>query len=99
MKMNAEERIRTAATDAASSHRSSSGRSRLAARTTEPVADRAHRVDRGGAVRAAQLAAQVADVDVDDVRRRIVLVAPHGAQDLLAGDDPAAVAQQVGEQF
>ena len=36
------------------------------------------------AVAAAQLPAQVADVDVDDVRPRVVLVSPDRSQDLLA---------------
>src|ERR1700722_17107831 len=98
MKVIAAKAISTAATDAARRQRSSSGLRRLTPRTTEAIAHRAHRVDRRGAVGQAQLAAEIADVHVDDVRRRIVLVAPHGAEDLLAVDDPAMVPEQVGEQ-
>ena len=52
-----------------------------------------------GSPRAAELAAQVADVHIDDVRRRVVLVAPDGAQDLLAREHLPAVAQQVDQQL
>ena len=48
---------------------------------------------------APELAPQIADVDVDDVRRRVVVVAPHRAQDLLRGQSTwPAWCHEVGEQ-
>src|ERR1700755_2270601 len=46
----------------------------------------------------AQLAPKVSDVDVDDVGGRIVAVAPHRAQNLLAAEDLAGVVHEVREQ-
>src|SRR5258707_13733647 len=65
----------------------------------QPIPDGPHREDRRWVTGTAELAAQVADVHVDDVRRRIVLIAPHGAEDLLARDDLAVVAHEVDEQL
>ncbi len=111
--MTATETSSTAATQTVSRQRSPSGAaqrptgrarafSALASSVTGRIEPVAHRPDVTiGSVCAvsAQLAAQVADVDIDDVGARVVLVAPDGAQDLLAGEHPAAVAQQVGEQL
>ena len=64
----------------------------------EAVADRAQRVDRRRAAGQLELAPQVADVDLDDVRARVEVVAPHGAEDLLARERLVGMAQEVGEQ-
>ena len=53
----------------------------------EPVAHAAHGGDRVGA----ELLAQVADVDVDDVRAGVEVVAPHVVEQLLAGEHLAGV--------
>src|SRR5271166_6156329 len=71
----------------------------LSARAAEPVADRPYCDDRGRLRVGAELAPEVADIDVDDVGRGIVFIAPHGAEDLLAGHHLAVVAQQENEQL
>ena len=71
----------------------------LIARSTQPVADRAHGLDRGRRAGPAELAPQVADVDLDDVGAGVVVVAPDRGEDLLAAADPTGVAHQVGEQL
>ena len=53
----------------------------------------------GPAGRRREFAAQIADVDVDDVRARVVLVPPDGAEDLLTGQHLSGVAHQVMEQL
>src|SRR5436309_768060 len=65
----------------------------------EAIADRPDRDDRGRAPVAPQLAAQVSDVDVDDICTGVVVVAPNGAQDQLPGEDPPAIAHQVDEEL
>src|SRR5947209_18651075 len=54
--------------------------------------------DRDGAPAGGQLAPQVADVDVDDVGRRIVTVAPHRPEDLLTVEDLSGMVHEVGEE-
>ena len=81
-----------AAAAVAASRQPRSGASR------EAIADRAQRVDRRRAARQRELAPQVAHVDLDDVRAGIEVVAPDGAEDLLAAEHLAGVAQEVGEQ-
>ena len=58
----------------------------------------AHRPHAGRAAQLRQLAPHVRDVEVDDVRVDVGLGAPDRIQDLLARDDPALVADQVGQQ-
>src|SRR5579871_3415409 len=108
MKVATKARIRTAPTASVNRQRSVRGRRRqratglsaAASRTArrEPVADRAHRDDRGRRAGAPELASQVADVDLDDVGSRIVRVAPYGAEDLLAREHVAGMSQEVREQ-
>src|SRR5262245_63681388 len=61
----------------------------------QPVADAANRLDPDR--RAAQLPAQVGDVDVDQVGARIELIAEDLAQDLAAAQDLAPAAQEERE--
>ena len=62
----------------------------------QPVADAAHGLQRDGAI--AELAAQPADHDLDDVRAPAgPLVAPHLTQELLAGHGDALAALQVAQ--
>src|SRR5690349_10179109 len=68
-------------------------------RVPQPVADRADRLDRRRASGKHQLAAQIADVDAEDVGPRVVLVAPDRGEDPLARDDPAAVTGEEREQL
>ena len=73
-----------------------------------PGADVSHRAPAGSrrrarsagcaAERRVDLAAQVADVDLDDVGVAVEVVAPHLAQQVVLGDDVAAAAQQRLEQ-
>src|SRR5439155_12813526 len=63
------------------------------------VAHRAHGGDRRDSPRPCQLAPQVTDVDVDDVGLAAVLVTPYCAQQLLAAEHLALVAQHVDEQL
>src|SRR5436190_19552146 len=84
--------------------RSPEARARLSARSNnrlrpQPVADRANRLNRRRAAGERQLAPQVADVDAEDVRARIVLVAPHRRQDPRPRDGLAGVAGEEGEQL
>src|SRR5262249_1985548 len=71
----------------------------LCIRAHQPVAGRAHGFDRGIAVGLGELAAQVADVDVEDVRPRVVVIAPHRVQDLRAREDLVWVPHQVRQQL
>src|ERR1044072_6897817 len=64
----------------------------------EPVADGAQRIDRRRAPGQLELAPQVAHVDLDDVCARVEVVAPHGAEDLLAAERLVGGAQGGGEQ-
>ena len=86
----------TIAAAAASATRARRPTLRTAHVAVEPEADAAHGVDQR---RVAELAAQVGDVAVDDVRRRLALAAPHLLERELAGDDAARVAQQQREQL
>src|SRR5436190_21747088 len=58
----------------------------------QAVAGRAHGLDRRRAAGKRQLAAQVADVDAEDVRARVVGVAPHRREDPLARENLVGVA-------
>src|SRR5262249_10140407 len=62
----------------------------------EPEPDAAHGVDQR---RLAELAAQIGDVAVDGVERRLALAAPHLLERSLARDDDARVAQQQLQQL
>src|SRR6202790_551182 len=66
----------------------------VSARVAEAVADAADRVDRRGVPGQGELFAEIADVDVAVVRRRVLLVAPDRAEDLLARQHPSTMAQQ-----
>src|SRR5690348_7495878 len=88
----------TTATHRVSRHRSEAGR-RVLIRAIEAVPHRADRHDRRVVRVAAELAAQIADVDVDNVRPWIVVVAPYGAEDLLAGEHVPAISHQVDEEL
>src|ERR1051326_5322746 len=90
--------IATRFATANSAHATASARSRNgqcdSADAIEPVplaADRRHDL-------VAQLRAQPPDVDVDDVRPRIVRQTPHRRQQTLLRDGPADVAHQLPEQ-
>src|SRR5699024_1847426 len=63
----------------------------------EPVALPAQRLDRSRAERGVDLAAQVADVHLDDVVVAVVGRVPHRPQDLDLGDHLVAVTDQVLE--
>src|SRR5439155_8609723 len=75
------------------------GRNRLITRRHQPVADRAHRLDRRRLVFGGELAAQVADVHLEHARARVVVVPPDRIQDLGTGEHLVRVAHQVGEQL
>src|SRR5438477_7452116 len=64
----------------------------------EAVAHRAHGGDRRDARGDRQLAAQVTDVDVDDVALAAVPLTPYRLQKPLAAEHLASVAQQIDEQ-
>src|SRR5918992_2025793 len=59
-------------------------------RVAELVPHASHRDDPAFA----ELPAQVPDVDVDDVGTRVVVVPPHGGQELLPGQDLARVPEE-----
>ncbi len=67
------------------------------ARRFQHVTDAAHGVDHRGAV-AVDLLAQVADVELDDVRVAAEVVAPHPVEDLRLRQHPARVEHQVAQQ-
>src|SRR5690242_4392398 len=68
-------------------------------RTAERIAEAAHRADRVVAEPGRlQLAADVVDVDVDDVGGRLEAVAPHLLPQLVAGQHGALVSHEVLEQ-
>src|ERR1700759_850777 len=71
-------------------------RKRRRSYSIEPVALALHRDDGGGLVGPGQLLAQPRDVDVDEVRAGIEIIAPH-----LFEDDAAAyhVTGMAGEEF
>ncbi len=58
----------------------------MRAASAQPVAGASHGLDRFGAERAVHLLAQVADVDIDDVRAVLVLVVPRVLEQLEAGE-------------
>src|SRR5687767_614238 len=66
--------------------------------SAQPVARAAHRLDRLHAERPVHLLAQVADVDVDDVRAVLVLVVPGVLEQLEAGEHLAGAAHEDLEQ-
>src|SRR5690242_2257446 len=65
----------------------------------QPIAGRAHGFDRDITVGLGELAAQVADVHVEDVRPRVVVVTPDRVQDLRAGKDLIRMPHQVRQQL
>src|SRR3954462_12062050 len=65
----------------------------------EAITDRAQRLDRSRSTVYRELAAQVADVDLDHVSTRVEVVAPDGAQDLLLGEHLPRVPHEVCEQL
>src|SRR5919106_6091959 len=56
----------------------------------EPVPDAAHRLESP----LSQLAAEVADVDVDDVRAGVIVIAPDQGEELLAAHDLVRVLEE-----
>ena len=62
------------------------------------VPDSPHRVDQARLARLFGLAAQVADVDVERLRRRLEVVAPDALVDLFAGEHDAGVVEEELEQ-
>src|SRR5678815_3317670 len=60
----------------------------------QPVAGAADGLDRVNPERPVDLLAQVADVDIDDVRPVLVGVVPGVLEPLVAGDDVAGAARQ-----
>src|SRR3954452_23700864 len=89
----------TRAIASASWARSPPGSSRLAMRRAQAIADVADRLDRGPAVVLAELAAQVADVDLQHLRARVEVEPPHRVEDLFAREHLIRVTHQVGEQL
>src|SRR5689334_21347112 len=78
----------------------SARRHRMGTRSsTEHVPGAADRVQQARLAARLELAAQVGDEDLDGVRRREGVVAPHLFEQPLARDDDALVAHQVLEQF
>src|SRR4051794_509459 len=69
-----------------------------AVRRDEAVAAAANGLDRGSSERCVDLAAEVPDVDLDDVGREAVHAVPDVEQQLFAGDHPALAMGEVGEQ-
>ena len=67
-------------------------------RRREAVAGAAHGLDRRAAERPVELVAQVADVDLDDVRVALEVVVPDVVEDVALRHDLALAAQQVLEQ-
>ena len=65
---------------------------------TEPVADRAHRLDQVR-VLLAELGPEPPHVDVDRARAAVVLVAPHPREQLLAGEHLARVRREELQQL
>src|SRR4051794_3972189 len=65
----------------------------------EPVTGRANSLDRRRALPVGELPAEIPDVDVEDVGSRVVVVAPHGVQDLGAREHLVGMPHQVGEQL
>src|SRR5512144_443160 len=86
----------------ASCARSPPGESRLATGDAQPIADVAHRLDHFAPVVAVadrELAAQVADVDLEHLGARIEVEAPYGVEELLPGEHLIGMADQVCEQL
>src|SRR5512144_985102 len=86
----------------ASCARSPPSESRLATRYAQPIADVAHRLDHFALVVTVadrELAAQVADVDLEHLGARIEVEAPYRVEDLLAGEHLIGMADQVCEQL
>src|SRR5512135_3785709 len=75
------------------------GKRRLATWHAQPVADVAHRLDRAVAVAGCELAAQVADVDLEHLGARLEVEVPHRVEDLLAREHLIGMAGQVREQL
>ena len=73
-------------------------RQRAHASLLQPVADAAHRLDRVAAERPVDLLAQVADVDVDDVRAALERHVPRAFEQLRAGQHAAGPAHEQLEQ-
>src|SRR5689334_19886223 len=65
----------------------------------QPVASRAHGFDRGVAIDLGELPAQIADIDVEDVRPGVVVIAPDRVEDLRAREDPVRMPHQVRQQL
>src|SRR4051794_12079341 len=61
----------------------------------QPVAGGANGLDRGLAVGFGELAPEIADVDVEHVRARVVVIAPDRVQDLSARKHLVRVAHQI----
>src|SRR5579871_88423 len=68
---------------------------RVLVRSTEAVSNAADRMDQWIGLFVVDLAADTADIDVDDVCRRIEMQVPDVLQQHRAGDDPALVAREV----
>src|SRR5436190_22678700 len=65
----------------------------------QPVARRAHRLDRRTAVGLGQFATEVADIDVQHVGSGVVVVAPDRIQDLRPGEDLIGVTHQIRKEL
>src|ERR1700756_2633569 len=72
---------------------------RVLARSTETVPDAADRMDQRIGLLVVDLATQAADIDVDDVGRRIEMQIPDVLQQHGAGDDAAFVAHEVFQKL
>src|ERR1019366_4204946 len=89
----------TSAIASASCARSPPGSSRLATRHAQPVADVAYCLDRVRLAFVAELASQVADVDLQHFGARVEVKAPDRVEELLAGEDLVGVAHQILEHL
>src|SRR5215210_6659675 len=75
------------------------GSSRLAIGRVQAVADVANRLDWPLAIVLAELAAQVADVDLQHLRARVEVEPPDRVEDLLPREHLVRVARQIREQL
>src|ERR1035441_541331 len=89
----------TSAIASASWARRPPGTRRLVTWHAQAVADVTHGLDRIPLVRVAELAAQVADVDLEHLGAGVEVKAPNGVEDLLAGENLIGMAHQVGEHL
>src|SRR5947207_12862879 len=72
---------------------------RVLARSTEAISDAANGVDQRIGLLVVDLAAYPADIDVDDIGRRVEMKVPDVLQQHGAGHHPAFIAHQILQQL